>query len=523
MELDKIFEGFSERYKNILLFQPIYQLAQSKDQKYSHLNMMELGVSVLLMMLEKMLAGEGKISPEQINIFLQQLLRDRYNVLMNSTEANDLRSYLVDGKLRNGGDKFMNHYTDLATGEEKIYAFDLITYDGFSYQDLKEKNLYLKLTQEGIELLFKTKELFAEMQISITMLYFKQQLSKGMFLQALSAAEELKLQIQTQIGTIEKYENDIRSNALTMFKRDELEKKYEESFKQTKEDKQQLSELRTTIDEVKANYIAGQLSRKEKDAYGQVLRIEKVLTICIAKHEMLFAQKFKLLKTLTNSLQVLIGNAFSRNFNFRQEILESWIERKIGQSKAEAVLKPIMPMKVNKFYNPFAAFDQQYIRKVNDESIQVMDLVDNLQLAIHHEVLEQEKEAIYNKEMKALEFILLPLQTKDRYFLSDIFKEVKQSDPEYLSRVEEELLQHLLNISIKLHRSRYKSFGPISSEELPFESDETRMMAALGKKYPALREVEEFEMVSTERVMTFNKGTVMTDYIIERVDFENEL
>ncbi|MDN3450055.1 hypothetical protein QMA09_07620 [Planococcus sp. APC 3906] len=484
--------------------------------------MMELGVAVLLMMLEKMLSGEGKISPEQINIFLQQLLKERYGLSVNSTEINELRTYLVDGKLRNGGEKFLSRYTDLATGEEKIYAFDLITYDSFSYKDLKEKNLYLKLTQEGIELLFKTKELFAEMQISITMLYFKQQLSKGMFLQALSAAEELKLQIQSEIQAIEKYENDIRTNALTMFKRDELEKKYEESYKQTKEDKRQLSDLRITIEEVKTNYIAGQLSRKEREAYGQVLRIEKVLTLCIAKHELLFVQKFNLLKTLTSSLQLLIGNAFSKNFNFKQEILESWVERRIDQLKVEAVLRPVMPQKVNKFYNPFAAFDRQYTKKQHYENEQMEDAVDNLKLEIHREELEQQKEAVYNKEMKALEFILEPLQNRNRYFLSDIVNEANGKEPEN-SCLEANQLHHLLNISIKLHRSEYKSFGPIPLEELPFESDEIRMMVALGKKHPGLKEISSFEIFATDRVLTFVNGVVMTDYVIERMKLEHEL
>lgn len=516
MELSKLFEGFSERYKNIILFQPIFQLSQSKDPKYNHLNLMEIGIAVLLMMLEKMLTGKSKISPDDINHFLQQLLKERYGVQMNSTEVNEFRNYIIDDKLRNGGRRFINHYTDLATGEEKVYSFDLITYDDFSYKDLREKNLYLKLTQEGIELLFKTKEMFAEMQISITMLYFKQQLEKGMFTQALTAVEELKLQIQTQINTIIKYENDLRSNALTMFKRNELEKKYRDSYEQTKQEKSQLSDLRLNVDGVKANYIAGQLSRKERKAYDQVLKIEKELTSCIAKHEILFTRKFELLKTLTSSLQLLIENAFSKQLHFEQEIIESWVAKKINQSKARDILKPVMPIRVNKFYNPFSAYDPQYVKKKRHEEEQSEDTLDNLTLAIHREMLEQEKEAVYKKEMEALEMILLPLKEKNRYFLSDIINELKTNQPEQYKRLEEELLQHFLNISVKVHRSPYKAFGPIPPEELPFEPDENRMMAYLGRKHQELEELEGFNVIATERQLVFDKGVVVTDYVVER-------
>ena len=516
MELSKLFEGFSERYKNIILFQPIFQLSQSKDPKYTHLNLMEIGVAVLLMMLERMLTGQSKISPEHINLFLQKLLKERYDIQMNSSEVNEFRSYLIDDKLRNGGRKFINHYMDLATGEEKVHSFDLITYDDFSYKNLKEKNLYLKLTQEGIELLFKTKEMFAEMQISITMLYFKQQLDKGMFSQALAAVEELKLQIQTQINTIVKYENDIRSNALTMFKRNELEKKYKDSYEQTKQEKGQLNDLRLNVDAVKANYIAGQLSRNERRAYDQVLRIEKELTSCIAKHELLFIRKFELLKTLTSSLQLLIENAFSKHLHFKQEILEAWVEKKINQSKARDILKAVTPIKVNKFYNPFSAYDSQYVKKKRQEEDQVEDTLDDSTLDNYREMLEQEKEDVYKKEMEALSIILSPLKERSRYFLSDIIKELKAEQPERYTHLQEVLLKHFLNISIKIHRSPYKAFDPIPPEELPFEPDENRMMATLGRQHPELEELEGFEVISTERVVEFDKGVVVTDYIIER-------
>ncbi|MDU9693355.1 hypothetical protein O0Q50_19470 [Priestia aryabhattai] len=163
MDITKLFEGFSERYKNIMLFQPIFQLSNSKHPKYKEIDMMEVGIAVLLFMLNKMLVGEGKISPEHINSFLRTLLRERYNMQLSTEEVDDLRVYLIDDKLRNGGQKFFYQYKDLATGDMKVYSFELLTYDDFEVKNLKEKNLYLKLSQQGIEMLFKTKEMFVEM------------------------------------------------------------------------------------------------------------------------------------------------------------------------------------------------------------------------------------------------------------------------------------------------------------------------------------------------------------------------
>ena len=225
---------------------------------------------------------------------------------------------------------------------------------------------------------------------------------------------------------------------------------------------------------------------------------------------------------IRNSLQMLIENAFSKHFHFEQEILQSWVEKQITQTKARNILKPVMPMRKKKIYNPFLAFGPQYVKKKRIEEEQKMDVIDETALESQMEMLERQQQEIYKKEMEALKIILTPLLEKKRYFISEIIKEMKQKDANFYCYFENDLLHHFLNISVKMHRSSYKEFEYLRPEEITYHPNEVKMLAELVREKPELEEIGKFEMIATERVLEFENGIIVTDYIIERVE-DNEL
>ena len=326
MELTKLFEGISERYKNLVLFMPIYQLRQATKYPY---DLMEIGFSILLYIIDKMLTDKGYVTNEQLNQFLSQLMKEAYKEELTYEEVNELRSYIVDEKLRNSGKDFLYEYTEFGKEEKNKIQFSLLETHNFKLSDHLDNKVKLKLTEKGIELLFKTKEMFSEMQISITMLYFKQQLEKSLYGPALNTVKDLFFQIETQIRSIEDYEEKIKRNTLSVFNRKEIEERYENSYKQTLKEKEQLKGLREYVGNVVANYMSGNLTKKERKKLDTILLIDQYLNRSMSKHETLYSKKYDLLHTLTGSIQLLIENAFSRNFHFEQEILQAWVEKAV--------------------------------------------------------------------------------------------------------------------------------------------------------------------------------------------------
>jgi hypothetical protein len=514
MELNKLFEGITERYKNLVLFMPIYDLKQLTKYPY---DLMEIGFSVLLFIIDKMLTEKGYVTNDQLHQFLLQLMKEVYKEELSYEEISELRAYLVDEKLRNNGKDFFYEYTDYGKETKNRIQFSLIETHNFKYSDHLDNKVKLKLTEKGIELLFKTKEMFSEMQISITMLYFKQQLDKLLYGPALNTVKDLIFQIDTQIRSIEDFAEKIRRNTMSVFNRKEIEERYEKSYKQTLEEKEQLKGLQEYVSNVVSNYISGNLTSKEKKKYATILEIENYLNRSITKHEILFAKKMDLLKSLTDSIQLLIENAFSRNFHFEQEILQAWIEKLITEEKIHSILKPLIPIKKTKYYHPFWAFVPQVTRKMTERSQAEIDEMDEEAKEKQLQEEERQKELNFHSELKMLKIILEPLVYKESYLLSDLLKDLRKSDFQLYQEVGSTYLQHFLNMSIQMHSWQHKNFETEEDpSKLTFLKDETKLLIMLTNEVKELEEIKEFEMYATDKEYEFEDGVKMTDYYIRR-------
>lgn len=512
MELKSLFKGIDERYENIVLFFPLYQMRQYGSEKYKEYKTMEVALSIMLFILEKMLTDTGSVTNGQLTHFIQQLMKQRYNVSMSHDEANYFRKYMVDDKLRNGGKKFTFPFMD-DNGEDKTIAFDLIQNEKWS-RDKSEVRLVL--TEKGIEMLFKTKEMYSEMQITVTMLYFKQQLEKGSFSPALNAAKELLFQIDQQRKSIEITADQIKRNALSSFNQQKLEKQFENSFEQTKQERTQLIELEDSIEKVKVNYQGGNLSRKEEEAYDTILKINRVINKSMAQHELLFGEKEDLLITSTESFQMLLDNVFSKQFNIEREIIDQWALQKVTEEKAGVFLRPIMPYHKPKVYNPFSAFDTQTLRRRVEKSEEEIEVLDPKLSEEHKKEQERIEKEKHDRDLNVLRVILMPLLNKKQYFISDVLKDLREKDMKAYSELVQENVEEFLALSIQLHRTKSKKFERIPKHNLAFVTDITKMINDLVIEDSNLLDIGEFELLATEKIVEFANGEKITDYVIKR-------
>lgn len=512
-----MFEGMSERFQNFLLFAPVYQLQNIKHPVYKELDMMELGFGVLIFMMDQMLSGKGNVTNEELNTFLQKMLSEYYNLEYDREEINALRVFLVDEKLRNDGKDFIYEYRDFETNEKKVMNFKLIDNDNWSYANFSKQEVRLRLSEKGIEFLFKTKEIYSEMQISITMLYFKQQLSKGAYGQVLSISKDLLFQIKSRIRALGEYEDQLKRNVMSVFNRKKLEERLQRSYDQMDEEKKQIHELQMNIERVKQNYLNGSLTEKEIKRYETILEIDKMLMQSRTQHEKMFRKTFELIGTTNTAIQALIENAFSKRFNFEQEILQNWVEKKVDMDKAGAILKPVMPLRTPKIYSPLEAFTPQLMRKVKrEDSLEKAESID-LEEAEQQRIDQRHQEEFeYEQTKELIKMILFPLLKKDQYFISDVLTSFRNDSPEEYELFEKEEKLAFLQASIMLHQCKHRKFEWISAEELAFDDKIVKLLCEITRENEDLLDIEEFEMFATERMYEFLDGTVITDYIIKR-------
>ena len=115
-------------------------------------------------------------------------------------------------------------YPDFETGTEKVHKFHLVELEDY---DIKDRSVRLRLSTAGVEMLFKTKEMYNELQVSITQLYLRQQIQKGVFDGALRSVEELALAVKNEKQKIFLLQENIIRDVLQVAREKELEKQME--------------------------------------------------------------------------------------------------------------------------------------------------------------------------------------------------------------------------------------------------------------------------------------------------------
>ncbi|WP_430787214.1 hypothetical protein VBD025_15855 [Virgibacillus flavescens] len=443
-------------------------------------------------------------------------MKEVYGTMLSQDEANELRRYLVDEKLRNNGENFAYSHTVYPGDEKKTIQFQLIEYANWTYEGHKNKEINLRLSEKGIELLFKTKEMFSEMQISITALFLKQQLEKGEFAPALNAAKDLIFQIDSQRNSIDRYSEKIRRNAISALEKDRLNQTIENSTNQTKQEKEQINDLRKNIDEIKMNYINGVLTKRERKKYETILQIDSLLDSCNSKIAILFTKKLDLSTTARSSVELLIENLFAKKFNFEQAVLQNWVTKRVTQEKAHKLLKPIMPVKYPKTYHPMWAFKTQTVKKVNHNLEKMLPELSEEEKEAEILKLKQQEEKDFQNFKRMAEYLLLPLIEKEYYFISDVLKDLRENNLSLYSELENQDFQLFLDTVMALHFNTYKQFEMHDLDEIAHDPDENKVLISITNENDELEDIGGFLIVETEKEFEFANGAMITDFIILR-------
>ncbi|MCL0063140.1 Atg14 domain-containing protein [Peptococcaceae bacterium] len=97
------------------------------------------------------------------------------------------------------------------------------------------------MSEHGLDLLFKTKEIYNELQISIAQLYLRQQIQKGVFDGALRSIDELDLAVRKRKQRIQQLERKIIKDVLYVAREDELKKQIDSINEQLEREKKYLT------------------------------------------------------------------------------------------------------------------------------------------------------------------------------------------------------------------------------------------------------------------------------------------
>ncbi|PHC83062.1 hypothetical protein COF42_25355 [Bacillus wiedmannii] len=518
--IEAMLEGFNERMKHVAMFSPILRLEQPTN--FKELPIPTVALYILLYMLENKLAFNKNTTKEELQYVILEVVRQYWNKDFTKAEAEELEDWLVSKNLRNRGKAHTFTYYDLNKREDRTYYFHLIEYgEGTNvFSDTEDRLDDFTLSSTGLELLFKTKEVFGELQITISQLFFKRQFEKGLFSDALRRVHEMHTLIEDEKKKIKKLQNTIIKDALGVSQRSELEVMIKRIDETLKAEREQFDDLKKLVEEKIDEFYEGSLTEKEQEGIHIIQEIEGKLLQAISVHESLFTEKQKTQNIMSESLESSIIHAFSVHLDFEQEILREVIETPATEEVLNAISKPFLPLRHHKTFNPLLVLVPQKRYKKKQLKEEEIVEVDEEKMRLQEEEEVRKKEEIENKEYRYITALLKHLVEKDKYLLSDIFQMIETQD----ERLYEDILYNpdpLLGLIAELHQSEYNRFEKVTSDvwkNLPDDKKINRMLIRLSSEFPTLQEIESFSLLETSK--SHYIGTMKyKDMLIRRGDF----
>ncbi len=501
----EIMAGFTDRMENIAVFKPLFELQQKRKYDYS---LLELGVAVLLFILEKMLKNED-CTYHKIAIFLQEIIEQNYEHKLDFTEAEELTEYLVRSCLLNQGRPHQLEYQNYETEQKEEYKFHLVKLKEYEIDD---KVVKLELSPAGLELLFKTKEIYNELQVSISQLYLKQQIQKGVFDGALRTVKELELAVRNEKERLRSLREKIIRDVLQVAREGDYREELDRINDQLDREQDTFQELMKLV----TNTLADYENRYQKAELDKVMELKSKLMKTTTLHESLLNTKLELENLMNQSMENMILNTFSTTVNFETEILEAVVNRDTSLNVLKQVIEPLFSSQVNSQFNLNRIFEPQRLYNTDSKQEEELWAVEEEKLREEEakERREQEKKRAQYQEW--LWMLLKPLLDREEIKLSEIIAELRERDN---SRFEELVADlNFYPFILKLHQlgtiplATEEELGGMVLEDLFW------VLTDLVEQRAELKQLAAFELAAREEIIELKTGYVLSDFTIRRVE-----
>lgn len=409
--------GFSDRVKGVAIFQPLLELKNLR--KYEDFDLFSLGFSILLFIMESMLYNRERCGYPELSAFLREQVSINYRKILSEEESLELARFLMD-HLRNSGSPWCFEYLDLEDGKPKKYRFHLIGLADYDHGPHGDRDIYFKLTDEGLDLIFKTKEIYKELRISISQLYFRQQIERGVFDKALETVRELFTQVRSRMDEMEKFRRRMVMNIGGVFT-EEYQKQVKEIYNQLEREQEVFQSLSELVKEKKEAYLYERLEEIEEKNLDQLIEISNMLDIVINEHSKLFGIKLRTDEQFRKALAESIQNFIQSKIDFRKEILEKVIASETRGDDLRRLLQPLLTPARFLGFNPMRIFIPQRLQQKR-EGFSEEELPVDQSFAMELERELKRKRERDRRFREYIEVVFEPLKSRNNYILKRFWK-----------------------------------------------------------------------------------------------------
>lgn len=330
-------DGYSERLTAMFDFFPLYELKQKTSLTNYH--GFELGVCLLLFVLEKML-NHSHCTYEDCEDFICRLLPRMVKGGTVNDDELQIAHKLLD-ELTNRGSPFVYAFYNPFIGEEQQVKFRLLEQRPLNI--LGRDTIALRLTEKGLEMLFKSREIYHDLHFSVMQLYLDQQIRRGIFDGALKTVNELEVAVEGIEEECKRQREHVRRNVIESLNSSDYGKLLKRMEEQLQQEQDIFDNLKELVRETRQRLEHEAPGPATEPRTAKIIRLSNALNHVAARHLELISSRADLENLVGQVLQESIYSGLMVRFHLKKEFLDAVITNNAsGEALKKTVLAPLM-------------------------------------------------------------------------------------------------------------------------------------------------------------------------------------
>lgn len=353
-------ENFSERMGRILLMAPLYRLGRRHITRPdgTDVSCMELGLMSLLFFFERMLDSKR---PAGIRDLTAYLIDATNHSLYESDEAYEsLARDMVTAFRPATGRRNEEPFFDWKRKAPASVQYSYIKADKANTQSNEQ---YYVLDDQGLELIFATKEYFNEYQLSINQLILRKQLEKGQFTLALRQVEEMRLDVETLRNRMQRIHQEIHRSIISEDTLARYRTLVTDINSRLKSEEEEFRELKSFTSHTRQRIHDAVDADRQGKTYASILLIEQRLDEVHSAHQSLLRLGIELGTSALAAAEEALYFTGIQTFCFQEDITNRMFAAPLPLFAAPTLIKPFLSLEQCSIWSPLAVFFPQRLER----------------------------------------------------------------------------------------------------------------------------------------------------------------
>jgi hypothetical protein len=424
LDIQNITVNYKDRVQRLAIFDPLFRLENKKttDNSNHPIDYFSLGLLTLLFFFENKLLRNNKIGVKELARFFQNLNQTELD--LDEAGFEKLARDIIDVFRPPGGKRNYRTFYDWNTRREETVYCTILKADKF---DSKSNTQYYSLDEQGLELVFSTREYFSEFQVSINQLLLRKQLERGQFWGALRQIDEMRVAVETLQDKITRISHEIQRNIVSEPTYQRYRDTVEEINLRLSHEDQEFEELQNFVRETRERLIYERTTAKDQQAYELVVKIDAELAEVHGQHAQMLKESIELKTSALQAAQESLYYAGIDSFNFQKEITEQLMSIPLPLTAARVLAEPFLSLQQSEQWSPLTVFARQRLerRSGKTETEGFLELLDE-------KAREQEREALRRQYRLLMELILEAMGDQTEIRLQEVVEYCRSSQREDL-------------------------------------------------------------------------------------------